>query len=162
MDFGFKKFPSINDRLALEVSRYREEANIPELIRPTFHWVGQWAAQTSSVRASVRPRPSPLNRPVWWKAVINMIPELMIKEKTTLFQKDLQKGTIPHNYYPIMCLPSMWKILTAQITEIYYSLVSCELFPEKQKECQEEQEEKVIYCTLIRTSSKRTKRGRKL
>ena len=30
----------------------------------------------------------------------------------------------------------MWEILTAQIRkEIYYSLVSCELFPKEQKQC---------------------------
>ena len=56
------------------------------------------------------------------------VPEWMSKEKTTLIEKDSQKGTIPSNYRPITCLPMMWKILTTQIREkIYYSLVYCEL-----------------------------------
>ena len=58
----------------------------------------------------------------------------MTKGKTTLIQKDLQKGTIPSNYRLITCLPLMWKILTVQIREeIYYSLLCCRLFPKEQK-----------------------------
>ena len=64
------------------------------------------------------------------------IPEWMTKRKTTLIQKDPYKGTAPNNYRSIMCLPLMWKILTAQIREkIYYSLISCEIFPKEQKGC---------------------------
>ena len=55
-------------------------------------------------------------------------------EKTTLAQKDSQKGTIPRIYRPITCLPIMRKILNAQIIEeIYYSLECRGLFPEEQK-----------------------------
>ena len=58
----------------------------------------------------------------------------MTKGKTTLIQKDTLKGTSSNNYRPIMCLPVIWKILTAQIKEeIYYSLISCGLFPEEGK-----------------------------
>ena len=64
------------------------------------------------------------------------VPEWITKGKTTLIQKDPNKGTSPNNYRPITCLPMMWKILTAQIREeIYYSLKSCGLFPEEQKGC---------------------------
>ena len=60
----------------------------------------------------------------------------MTKGKTTLIQKDPSKGTAPNNYRPIICLPMMWKILTAQIREvIYYSLISRGLFPNEQKGC---------------------------
>ena len=38
----------------------------------------------------------------------------MTKEKTTLIQKDPNKGTAANNYRPITCLPMIWKILTAQ------------------------------------------------
>ena len=42
----------------------------------------------------------------------------------------------PNNYRPITCLPMMWKILTVQIREeIYYLLTSCGLFLEEQKGC---------------------------
>ena len=65
------------------------------------------------------------------------VPDWMTKGNTTLIQKDPSKGTALNNYRPITCLPMMWKILTAQIREeIYYSLISCELFPDEQKGCQ--------------------------
>ena len=56
----------------------------------------------------------------------------MTKGQTTL----VPKQTIPSNYRPITCLPMMWNILTTQIKgEIYLSLVSGGLFPEKQRGC---------------------------
>ena len=64
------------------------------------------------------------------------VPDWMTKGKTTLIQKDPSKGSAPNNYRPIICLPMMWKILTAQIREeIYYSLISRGLFPDEQKGC---------------------------
>ena len=64
------------------------------------------------------------------------VPNWMIKGRTTLIQKDPNKGTAPNNYRPITCLPMMWKILTAQIREeIYHSLTSRGLFPDEQKGC---------------------------
>ena len=45
-------------------------------------------------------------------------------------------GTAPHNHKLIICLPMMWKILTAQIRkEIYYSLTSHGMFSDEQKWC---------------------------
>ena len=56
--------------------------------------------------------------------------------RTTLIQKDPNKGTAPNNYRPITCLPTIWKILITQIREaIYYSLRSRGLFPDEQKGC---------------------------
>ena len=64
------------------------------------------------------------------------VPEWMTKGRTTLIQKDLNKGTATNNYRPITCLQMMWKILTAQIREeIYHSLTSRGLFPDEQKGC---------------------------
>ena len=64
------------------------------------------------------------------------VPDWMTKWNTTLIQKEPSKGTTQKNYRPITCLPTMWKILTAQIREeIYYSLRSRGLFPEEQKGC---------------------------
>ena len=60
----------------------------------------------------------------------------MTKRRTTLIQKDPNKETTPNNYRPTNCLPMMWKILTAQISEnIYYSLLSHGLYPEELKGC---------------------------
>ena len=89
--FWFKKFTFIHGRLALEINRCLQGAQVPE-----------WTT----------------------------------KEKTTLLQKDPSKGTAPNNYRPIICLPMMWKILTAQIREkIYFSLTSRGLFSDEQKGC---------------------------
>ena len=64
------------------------------------------------------------------------VPEWMTKGRTTLIQKDPNKGIALNNYRPITCLPMMWKILTAQIREeIYYSLTSRGLFPGELKGC---------------------------
>ena len=64
------------------------------------------------------------------------VPEWMTKGKTTLIQKDTSKRTTPNNYRPIIFLPIVWKILTAQIREeIFYSLTSHGLFPDEQKWC---------------------------
>ena len=64
------------------------------------------------------------------------VPEWMTKIRTSLIQKDPNKGTALNNYRPIICLPMMWKILTAQIREeIYHSLTSRGLFPDEQKGC---------------------------
>ena len=49
------------------------------------------------------------------------IPEWIMKGKTTLIQKDPQKGTIPSNYRLTMYLHIMWKILIAQIKEVIYT-----------------------------------------
>ena len=73
--FWFKKFTSIHNRLALEMNRCLQDAQVPD-----------------------------------W----------MTKGKTTLIQKDPNKGTAPNNYRPKTCLPVMWKTLTAQIREEIY------------------------------------------
>ena len=89
--FWFKKFTSIHDRLALEMNRCLQDAQVPD-----------------------------------W----------MTKEKTILIKKDPSKGIAPNNYRPITCLLMMWKISTAQTREeIYYSLISCGLFPDEHKGC---------------------------
>ena len=60
----------------------------------------------------------------------------MSKRRTTLIQKDPSKGTALNNYRPITCLPMMCKILTTQIREeIYFLLTSHGLFSDEQKGC---------------------------
>ena len=64
------------------------------------------------------------------------VPNWMTKGKTTLIQKDPNKGTAPNNYRPITCLPIIRKIQTAQMREkIYYLLKSRGLLPEELKGC---------------------------
>ena len=64
------------------------------------------------------------------------IPKWINKGKTNLIQYDSQIRTTPNSNRHVTCLPMVWKILTAQLREeIYYSLLSCGLFPEEQKGC---------------------------
>ena len=90
------------------------------------------------------------------------IPELIIKGKATLVQKDLLKVTAPTNYRPITCLPMKWKILTAQIREkIYISLISRGIFPNEQKGCRKRTRGTEDYIK-INTSSTKVKRDWKI
>ena len=86
--YWFKKFTSIHDKLAVEMSRFLQETNIPE-----------------------------------W----------MTKGKTNLAEKTSRKELLKKNYRSITSLLMIWKILTAQIREIYDLLISCWLFLEEQK-----------------------------
>ena len=79
----------------------------------------------------------------------------MIKGNTIL----IQKGTAFNYYRPITCLLIMWKIRMEQTKEeIYYSLISCRLFPEVRKDAASGPDEQDIYYTLINTSSRIVKR----
>ena len=64
------------------------------------------------------------------------VSEWMTKGRNTLIQKDPREGTTLNNYRPITCLFMIWKILTAQMREeIYFLLTSRGLFTEEQKKC---------------------------
>ena len=67
----------------------------------------------------------------------------------------------PNNNGSITCLPTMWKIVTAQISEeIYYWLNSRGLFPEEQKGCYKET--KGTGDTLMKTSTRTTNQDEKM
>ena len=90
------------------------------------------------------------------------IPEWITKAKTNLIKKDTVKGAALTNYRPIMCLPMMWKILMAQIREkIYYSLISREIFLDKQKGCRKRTRGTEDLYIQINTSSTKVKTKRK-
>ena len=66
-----------------------------------------------------------------------VVPTWMVKGRTVLIQKDVQRGNVASNYRPITCLPLMWKLLTGMITEkMYDHLRDNGLLPEEQKGCQ--------------------------
>ena len=54
------------------------------------------------------------------------------QRKTNLILKDPKRNT-QNNYRPITCLLMMWQTSTAEIIDIYNSLISCRLFYEEQK-----------------------------
>jgi hypothetical protein len=45
------------------------------------------------------------------------MPDWLTKGRTTLLQKDPQKGTTPKNYRPITCLPTTWKLFSGIIAD---------------------------------------------
>ena len=63
-------------------------------------------------------------------------PGWMTTGRTSLVQKDKNKGNIPTNYRPITCLPTMWKLLTSIISErLYTYLEETSTIPNQQKGC---------------------------
>ena len=64
------------------------------------------------------------------------IPSWLTRGRTSLLQKDKSKANVASSYKPITCLPLMWKLLTAVITDqIYAHLGQEKLRPEEQKGC---------------------------
>ena len=60
----------------------------------------------------------------------------MTKGRTTLIQKDKEKGKAASNYRPITCLPLVWKLLTGVIAEEFYRFLDENLLlPQEQKGC---------------------------
>ena len=47
------------------------------------------------------------------------IPKRMTTGNTILCQKDPGKGNAVDNYWPILCLPLMWKLVTILICSVY-------------------------------------------
>ena len=63
-------------------------------------------------------------------------PEWMTTGRTVLIPKDPKKGNTPSNYRPITCLPIMYKVLTAMISDsIYKHLEDENVIPWEQKGC---------------------------
>ena len=63
-------------------------------------------------------------------------PQWMTTGRTVLIPKDPRKGNIPSNYRPITCLPIMYKIMTAMISEcVFDHLSSNNVLPWEQKGC---------------------------
>ena len=64
------------------------------------------------------------------------VPSWLTRGRTSLLQKDKNKGNVASNYRPITCLPLMWKLLTGVIADqIYAHLDQEKLLPEEQKGC---------------------------
>ena len=68
--------------------------------------------------------------------VVGDVPTWMTKGKTTLIQKDPEKGNAANNYRPIACLPLKWKLLTSVLAEkVYAHLSEKKVLPNEQKGC---------------------------
>ena len=64
------------------------------------------------------------------------VPRWLTRGRTSLLQKDKNKGNIASNYRPITCLSLMRKFLKGVIADqIYPQLDQEKLLPEEQKRC---------------------------
>ena len=71
--------------------------------------------------------------------VVGDVSTWMTKGKTTLIQKDPQKGNAASNYRPIACLPPMWKLLTRVLAEkVYVHPSEKNVLPDEQKGCRKD------------------------
>ena len=46
------------------------------------------------------------------------VPSWLTRERTSLLQKDKNRGNVASNYRPIICLPLMWQLLAGVIADI--------------------------------------------
>ena len=64
---------------------------------------------------------------------------------TDFVLKDPAKGNTVDNYRPVSCLPHMWKLSTAVVSESMYNyLDKNKLLPEKQKVCRKGSKKKTV------------------
>ena len=71
---------------------------------------------------------------VW--VVVENAPTWMTKGKTTLIQRDSDKGNAANNYCPMECPPLMWKLLTSILVEkVYGRLCEKNVLPDEQMRC---------------------------
>ena len=67
------------------------------------------------------------------------VPTWMTKGRTTLIQKDPEKGNAANNYRPIVCLPLMWKLLTIVLVKnVRAHLSEKNVLLEEQKGCRKD------------------------
>ena len=91
------------------------------------------------------------------------VPELMTKRKTILIQKDSSKEPSQTTTDPLRAYIQMSRKLTVYIKEeIYDSLKSYILFPEKRKYATNDPEAQLSYSTLISISSIRARRNEQI
>ena len=71
--------------------------------------------------------------------VVGDVPTWMTKGKTTLIQKDPEKGNAANNNQPIVCLPLMWQLLISVLAEkVYAHLSEKKVQPNEQKGCRKD------------------------
>ena len=49
------------------------------------------------------------------------VPSCLTRERTSLLQKDKNKGNAASNYRSLTCLPLMWKLLTGVVADQIYA-----------------------------------------
>ena len=120
--------PKVKERLS-EIDKQEDirisVENVKTAIRKMTNWKvpgpdcvqGYWFKRFSSLH-------SRLTEHLQACVVVGDVPTWMTKEKTTLIQKDPEKGNAANNYRPIPCLPLMWKLLTSVLAEKVYAHLS--------------------------------------
>ena len=87
------------------------------------------------------------------------VPTWMTKEKTTLIQKDPEKGNTANNFCPMACLLLMWKLLTIVLEEKIYAQTSEKnVLPIEQKGCRKDsqgtKDQLLIYKQILKQCKK--------
>ena len=68
--------------------------------------------------------------------VVGDVPTWMTNGKTTLIQKDPEKGNTANSYRSIACLPLMWKLLNTVLGgKVYAHLSEKNVLPDELKGC---------------------------
>ena len=71
--------------------------------------------------------------------VVGNVPTWMTKGKTTLIQKDPEKGNAAKNYHHVAGLPFMWKLLTSVFAvKVYAHLSEKNVLPDEQNRCRKD------------------------
>ena len=71
--------------------------------------------------------------------VVGNVPTWMTKGKTTLIQKDPEKGNAAKNYRHVAGLPFMWKLLTSVFAvKVYAHLSEKNVLPDEQNRCRKD------------------------
>ena len=85
----------------------------------------------------------------------------MTTGRTALVHKDKSKGNVASNYWPITCLPIMWKLLTGIISERRYNyLEETNTMPHQQKGCRRKcrsTKDQLLIDKMVMMTSKRRK-----
>ena len=109
--------------------------NVKTAIRKMTNWKapgpdciqGYWFKRFSTLH-------SRLTKPLRTCVAEGDVPTWMAKGRTTLIQRDPEKGNAASNYRPIACLPLMWKLLTTILAEkVYAHLAEKNVLPDEQK-----------------------------
>ena len=112
--------------------------NVKTAIRKMTNWKvpgpdcvqGYWFKRFSSLYSS-------LTEHLQTCVVVGDVPTWMTKGKTTLIQKDPEKGNAAKDYRA--CLPLMWKLLTSVLVEkVYAHLSEKKVLPDEQKGCRKD------------------------
>ena len=105
--------------------------------------------------------PSRLTKHLKTGVAVGDVTTCMTKGKTTLIQKDPEKGNAVSNYCPITCLQLMWKLLTSLLAKIVYAhLYEKNVLTDEWKGCRNDsqgtKDQLLVYKQILKHCKKET------